>query len=148
MSTLIAVLLIVLPMVETPHGVPAHPGPAGETGPFALTPRVRIDRGRELRARGVRVTDEAIAAEQLRWLARNLKAAGVDANAYNLALAWNCGLERVLQGKAPMRSYDFAHRVQNLVELQLELKRELAPRSALLGGRGLSVVLASQNNGK
>lgn len=124
MNALVAVLLIVLPMVETPNGVPAHPGPAGETGPYALTPRVRVDRGRELRARGEKVTDEAIAREQILWISRGLKAAEVDVNVFNIALAWNCGLEQTVQGRAPERSYDFAGRVRNLVEVELNKRSQ------------------------
>jgi hypothetical protein len=126
MNALIAALVLVLPQVETPNGVPAHPGPAGETGRWALTPRVRFDRGRELRARGERVTDEAITTEHVRWIIRNLQAAHVDANAFNIALVWNCGLERVLQEKAPVSSYRFAGLVEYLALRQLALEQSRA----------------------
>lgn len=120
MNSLVAALVIALAAVETPHGVPALPGPAGETGRWQLTPAVRRDRGADLRARGEAVTDEAVAAEQVRWLMRELKAAGVDPLPFNVALAWNCGLSRTLSGKAPERSFDFAGRVTHLVQVSMQ----------------------------
>lgn len=116
--SLLKVLLMVaaLNIAETPGEVPAHPGPAGETGEWQLTPAVRHDRGAELRARGEAVTDEAIAREQVIWLARELERAGADPLPFNVALAWNCGLTATLEGRAPVRSYHFAIRVENLME--------------------------------
>lgn len=113
---LLALMLWALALVETPHGVPARPGPAGETGRWQLTPAVRHDRGAELRARGEAVTDEAIAREQLLWLARGLERRGVPVTPFNLAVAWNAGLNRYTSGKAPVRAYEFARRVENLAE--------------------------------
>lgn len=113
---LVAIMVWALALVETPHGVPARPGPAGETGRWQLTPAVRADRGGELRARGERVTDEAIARAQVRWLAEQLQAAGVDPVPFNVALAWNAGLTRVRESTVPVVAYDFAGRVRNLVE--------------------------------
>lgn len=110
-SILLAAFVLALAQTETPNGVPAQPGTAGETGPWQLTPAVRRDRGRELRAAGRQVTDRAVATAQVRWLERELARAGVATLPFNLALAWNCGLERTVQGKAPVRSYDFAARV-------------------------------------
>jgi hypothetical protein len=115
-AEVLAIVIATLPLVETPHGVPPHPGPAGETGRWALTPRVRIDRGRELRARGEPVTDEAIAREHVLWLEKELPRAGVDPVMFNILLAWNCGLTQTAQGRAPERSFDFARRVIALME--------------------------------
>lgn len=113
---LLAVMLWALALVETPHGVPATPGPAGETGRWQLTPAVRHDRGAELRARGEAVTDEAIARAHLLWLARGLERHGLPVTPFNLAVAWNAGLHRYTSGKAPRRAFEFAQRVTNLTE--------------------------------
>jgi hypothetical protein len=123
-SLLLAAMLLALAQVETPHGVPAQPGPAGETGRWQLTPAVRRDREAELRARGERVTDAALARAQVVWLQDQLGRAGVDPNPFNIALAWNCGLQRAISGRAPERSYDFARRVCARVEANLKEQRK------------------------
>lgn len=115
-AQLLALFVAVLALVETPQGVPPRPGRAGETGHWQLTPAVRADRGRELRAAGLVVTDEALVRAQVRWLEREMARAGVDALPFNVALAWNCGLTRTLSGGAPLASYDFARRVTALLE--------------------------------
>lgn len=115
-ALLVAIMVAVLPLVETPNGVPARPGPFGETGRWQLTDDVRHDRGAELRARGEAITDEAIAREQVRWLARQLVAHGIDPSPFNVALAWNAGLTRVLEAKAPERAYRFARKVERLTK--------------------------------
>lgn len=122
-SMLLAALVLALAQIETPNGVPLAPGPAGETGRWQLTPSVRADRGAELEARHEKVTDEAIARAQVRWLERELVRAGVDPSPFNIALAWNCGLTRTLQGKAPVASYDFATRVVLQTAGNLKAKR-------------------------
>lgn len=91
-------LLDAIAQVET-GGVPRL-GKAGETGLHQLGKDARRDHGD--------------AATHLAWLRRELRRAGAADNAFNLALCWNAGLTRVLQGRAPMASYDYARRVENL----------------------------------
>jgi hypothetical protein len=126
-AALVASFVLALACVETPHGVPVEPGPAGETGRWQLTPAVRADRGAELLVRGVPVTDEALATAQVEWLLQQLQRRGAAPLLFNVALAWNCGLDRTLSGKAPERSFDFARRTLTvLAELENE-KRRNAP---------------------
>lgn len=113
---LIAVLVWALAQAETPHGVPARPGPAGETGRWQLTPAVRKDRGAWLRARGEAVTDENIAIAQVIWLQNELQRNGKLPVEFNIALAWNAGLERSISGHAPTRASEFAARVTYLTQ--------------------------------
>lgn len=54
------------------------------------------------------------ARRHVAWLQGQLQAAGIDPNVYNLALAYNAGLETVLRGRAPVRAYDHATRLRNL----------------------------------
>ncbi|HWA28095.1 MAG TPA: hypothetical protein VG734_20760 [Lacunisphaera sp.] len=118
-STLITAFVIALAQVETPHGVPVQPGPAGETGRWQLTAAVRRDRGAEIVARKEEVTDEAIATAHVLWLQDQLLRNGRAPILFNVALAWNCGLEQTLRGQAPVRSFDFARRVLTVtVEIQ------------------------------
>ena len=54
------------------------------------------------------------ARRHVAWLQRELARAGVHPGVFNVALAYNAGLARVLAGRAPERAYDYAGRVQNL----------------------------------
>lgn len=56
----------------------------------------------------------ACALKHLAWLRQQLPRAGVEDNAYNLALCWNAGLDAVLRGKAPERAYHYAAKVERL----------------------------------
>ncbi len=119
MSPLAVAFVLALAQIETPHGVPAQPGPAGETGRWQLTAAVRRDRGADLAARGEPVTDEALAMAQVAWLQEQLTRHGAAPLLFNVALAWNCGLEQTLHGRAPERSFEFARRVLAVtVEIQ------------------------------
>lgn len=126
-SPLLASFVLALAAVETPHGVPAAAGPAGETGRWQLTEAVRRDRGAELAARGEPVTDAALALAQVEWLQRELASHGAAPLLFNVALAWNCGLAQTLQGRAPERSFDFARRVLVLTT-EMENERRLRER--------------------
>ena len=113
----LAALVLALAMVETPNGVPAQPGPYGETGRWQLRKSVRDDRAHDLRCRAIRnPTDEHIATEQVLWIKRNLLFLHIDPNDFNVALAWNAGLSRIALGRGPIPSYDFARRVVALAE--------------------------------
>lgn len=115
--THLAAIVLALAMVETPNGVPAKPGPHGETGRWQLTPAVRHDRKLDLQLRGNNApTDEQLATEHVRWLILSLEVRGVDATDFNIALAWNAGLSQACSGRAPEASYDFARRVSATIE--------------------------------
>jgi hypothetical protein len=117
MSThLFAILLSVLAMVETPNGVPAKPGPAGETGPWQITPAVRRERTADLVRAGLPVTEKTIAREQLIWITWRLFENKIPQTPYNVALAWNGGTTAEIHGTSSKRARDFAQRVANLVE--------------------------------
>lgn len=113
---LLMIIVSVLSWVESPRGPGVMPGPAGETGDWQLTPAVRQDRGRELRARGERVTDETLARAQVVWIDRELRRHGMTPTPYAIAEAWNAGLTATVEHRVPAASRDFADRVRNLVE--------------------------------
>lgn len=48
------------------------------------------------------------------WLRAQLHAAGCDDGPFMVALCWNAGLDQTLSGKAPVKSYQRAGRVENL----------------------------------
>lgn len=115
-ARILALLLWAITQVETPYGTPAHPGPAGETGRYGLTPSVRHDRGRELRAAGIPITDENLARAQVEWIRGRLIANHSPAGLMDIAIAYNAGVTAKVNGRAPDRSYDYGARVVNLVE--------------------------------
>lgn len=61
-------------------------------------------------------TADACAVKHLAWLRRELRKAGIEDNAYNLALCWNAGLDAVLRGAAPERAYHYATRVEAIYQ--------------------------------
>lgn len=59
------------------------------------------------------------ARRHVTWLQRELQRAGVHPGVFNVALAYNAGLARVLGGRLPERAYDYATRVRNLYRDQI-----------------------------
>ena len=59
-------------------------------------------------------TARACALKHIAWLARCLEARGVPATAFNIAAAWNAGLEDYTTGRAPVRAYRYAADVERL----------------------------------
>ena len=56
-----------------------------------------------------------VAMRHYEWIVRSLRAHGRPGTPYEVALAWNAGLSRVLSGKIPSGSRHYAQRVANLV---------------------------------
>lgn len=48
------------------------------------------------------------------WIEAQLKANGIESSPYNVALAWNAGVNAVIRGKVPDVAYDYATRVLNI----------------------------------
>jgi hypothetical protein len=59
---------------------------------------------------------DEVAVKHYEWIKGNLERAGVDASPFNIAMAWNSGVNNVLKGRVPTVSYDYATRVTNLVQ--------------------------------
>ena len=57
-----------------------------------------------------------MAVKHYEYLKRGLQDAGIDPSAFNIALAWNCGLGAVVGGRVPGVTYRYAEQVNNLVE--------------------------------
>ncbi len=57
---------------------------------------------------------DAVAVRHFEWLKTRLERAGFEASPYNIALAWNAGLNAVLKNQAPAASHNYAGRVHNL----------------------------------
>ena len=61
-----------------------------------------------------RATADRVAVKHYEWLKRGLEAAGVPATCYNIALAWNGGLDSVISGRALGVTHDYAQRASNM----------------------------------
>jgi hypothetical protein len=61
--------------------------------------------------------DEAdvVAVRHYEWIKRGLEGGGIPATPYNIALAWNAGLDQVVRGRVPPSAYRYAQQVNNLV---------------------------------
>lgn len=101
----LALLLWAIGQVES-GGDARAVGAAGERGQFQMTPAVVASSGGY---------GERAAARWLRLLERELLHAGIEPLPFNLALAWNAGLGAVQRGRAPVASYRYAGRVENLL---------------------------------
>lgn len=55
-----------------------------------------------------------IAKRHYAWIEAQLKANGIDPSPYNVALAWNAGVNAVIRGKVPNVAHDYAARVVNI----------------------------------
>lgn len=63
-----------------------------------------------------RAAADEVAIKHYEWLKKRLIDAGIDATSYNIAMAWNCGITAVVNGRIPVQSYHYAERVTNLAE--------------------------------
>jgi len=99
--------------IENWHG---RDGAAGELGPYQVRPSTWRQHMGTLPASYAREEQwgRECARRHVAWLQARLVAAGIDPNAFNLALAYNAGDGAVLRGRAPVIAYQHATRVQAL----------------------------------
>lgn len=118
--------------VENPNNH-TQVGRFGELGPYQFRPGTwRMHTDKPFRQATQREVADEVAVKHYEWIKRAFKKAGVEPNVFNIAMAWNCGVEAVLSGRAPSVSYHYAERVSNLVETlkdrnQPELAEEARP---------------------
>ena len=104
-------------------------GRFGELGPYQFRSGTwRMHTKRPFSEATRREAADEVAVQHYEWLKRTLTKSGVDANAFNIAMAWNCGIDNVLKGRVPAVSYDYATRVTNLVQ---SFKERRAPATAV-----------------
>lgn len=104
-------------------------GRFGELGPYQFRSGTwKMHTKRPFSQATHREAADEVAVHHYEWLKRMLTKAGVDANAFNIAMAWNCGIDNVLKGRVPSASYDYATRVTNLVQT---FKEHRAPATAV-----------------
>lgn len=91
-------------------------GRFGELGPYQFRPGTwRMHTRKPFQLAIQREAADEVAVIHYEWIKSRLEAAGVDASAFNIAMAWNTGVDNVINGRAPSVSYNYAERVVNLV---------------------------------
>jgi len=91
-------------------------GRFGELGPYQFRAATwRMHTNKSFQLANQREAADAVAIQHYEWIKRALVKAGIDASPFNIAMAWNTGVDNVLNGRAPSVSYDYAERVTNLV---------------------------------
>ncbi len=91
-------------------------GRFGELGPYQFRPATwRMHTRKPFQMAIQREAADEVAVIHYEWIKSRLEAAGVDASAFNIAMAWNTGVDNVINGRAPSVSYNYAERVVNLV---------------------------------
>ena len=100
--------------LENPRNRPT-PGPCGELGPYQFREKTWRMHTTVPFARAIdqRAADD-VAVKHYEWLKRGLEGAGLPATPYNIALAWNGGLNAAVLGRAPAVARDYAERAANL----------------------------------
>lgn len=102
-------------MIENPTN--SHrPGRHGELGPYQFRRTTwRMHTTRSFQLANSREHADEIAIAHYDWIREGLERNGVPASTYNIAMAWNAGLDAVIDGRAPRASRSYAQRVTNLV---------------------------------
>ena len=107
-------------------------GRFGELGPYQFRPatwRMHTDKPFCLAIQ--REEADAVAVKHYEWIKHAFEEAGVEVNAFNIALAWNSGVDAVLSGRSPSSSYNYAERVTNLVETFRDGRRNLTEQKTI-----------------
>lgn len=105
------------------------PGPKGELGAYQFRPatwslhtEVPFQRALE------RPMSDLVAGRHYEWLSRRLEAAGLRANPYNIALAWNGGITAAVNGRSSRAAHAYAARAANLAEALVQEALQRGPR--------------------
>jgi hypothetical protein len=101
--------------VENPHNS-TRAGPHGELGPYQFRRATWRMYTKKPFAQAIQREDaDEVAVKHYEWLRRGLENGGIDPTPFNIALAWNAGLDQVVNGRAPDCAYQYAEQVNNLV---------------------------------
>ena len=132
-------------------------GRFGELGPYQFRPATwRMHTDKPFRLAVQRTTADEVAIKHYEWIKHMFEKAGVEPSAFNIAMAWNCGVEAVISGRVPTVTYAYAQRVTNLVDAFKErdhpvvIEEKSAPSvrgSILFDERGESLRFRVQQDG-
>lgn len=102
--------------VENPRNR-TQPGPHGELGPYQFREKTwRMHTDVDFSHAIVREQADRVAVKHYEWISAGLARNGLLVTPYNIALAWNGGLDATVKGRAPTSSKAYAARVTNIVE--------------------------------
>jgi len=133
--------------VENPTNQ-THVGRYGELGPYQFRPatwRMHTDKPFSLAVN--RAAADEVAVQHYEWIKRTFERAGVEPSAFNIAMAWNCGVDAVLAGRVPSASYNYAERVTNLVDALKARSQPIAAEAKHETARNLDLNLDDQQGG-
>ena len=100
-------------------------GRFGELGPYQFRSATwRMHTRRPFSQATQREAADEVAVIHYEWIKANLERAGVDASPFNIAMAWNTGVNNVINGRAPSVSYNYAERVVNLVHTYKQQQKQ------------------------
>lgn len=123
--------------VENPHNR-TQPGPRGELGAYQFRRSTWFMHSQEPFSRANdRAAADEVAAKHYEWIKRGLVKAGMEPSAFNIALAWNGGLQSVTSHRIPASSRRYATRVANLVAEAERLQQVAALASIRTAAAGL-----------
>jgi hypothetical protein len=112
--------------VENPTNQ-THVGRYGELGPYQFRPATwQMHTDLPFRFAADRAAADEVAVRHYEWIKHTFERAGVEPSAFNIAMAWNCGVDAVVNGRIPAASYDYAERVTNLVNTLKQRSEPLA----------------------
>lgn len=102
--------------IENPRDS-TRPGPYGELGPYQFKESTWRMHTKVSFSRAIDRSDaDRVAVRHYEWLRRQLERRGVEASAYNIAVAWNAGVDAAVRGSFSHATRDYARRVSNLAE--------------------------------
>ncbi|MFA5057016.1 MAG: hypothetical protein WC485_02790 [Opitutaceae bacterium] len=101
--------------VENPRNS-TRVGPHGELGPYQFRSSTwRMYTHKPFSLAVQRQAADEVAVKHYEWLKRGLESNGYEATPFNIALAWNAGLDQVINDRVPASAYQYATQVNNLV---------------------------------
>ena len=113
--------------IENPHDT-RRPGRCGELGPYQFKRSTwRMHTTIPFAYAVNRQASDTVAIRHYDWIKRGLERNGLAPTAYNIALAWNGGLQAAVEGRSPAAAHDYAERVNNIVQ-ELRAERVAALR--------------------
>jgi hypothetical protein len=112
-----ATLLVAIHNLENPRNL-TRPGAHGELGAYQFRLMTwRMHTTAPFAQALDREMSDYIAVKHYEWIKRGLLAARMPATDYNIALAWNGGLQAVIKRRSPSAAHQYAQRAVNLVAM-------------------------------
>lgn len=122
--------------IENPREL-TRPGTRGELGAYQFRETTWRMHSSQPFARALdRAQSDRVAVQHYEWLKKGLERAGLPVTPYNIALAWNGGLEAVVLGRVVAASHDYARRAETLAEIYDGRRNAVAAMGA--AGDGLT----------